>query len=301
MTRRRIALVVNRLASRCPADLEHAVRNLRDGSELELISVDTPENFSDHIEAAAARCDWLIIGSGDGTIARSAGALVAADRPVGLLPFGNSNDLARGLGMPLQVEDACSALRNAKTARIDVSRVNGHYFFNAATVGIGAAVSAQMEPEAKRRWRRFSQVTRFITALRQRRRFRVELELDGSREILASVHLVVANGRTHGGGIVISNDAYLDDGVLHVSSIRPQRLLRLLALGPRLARGDRDRQPGVDQRSARRVGLSTSRRLPVATDGDIVTFTPATVEIVPRALEVLIPTEPETTLALSRD
>ncbi len=300
MTRRRVALVVNRRASRCPDDLEAAVRILREGSDLTLFSVAVPEEVPRQVSQAVHNCERLIIGSGDGTIARAASVLLAAGRPVGVLPLGNSNDLARGLGMPLDLDAACRALLDARVARIDVSRINEHYFFNAATVGIGAAVSAQMVPEAKRRWRRLSQVTRLVSALRQRRRFRVDLELDGARETLASVHLAVANGRTHGGGIAISDEAYLDDGRLRLSSVRPQPLLRLLALGPRLARGERDRQAGVDQRNGRRVRIATSRRLPVATDGDIVTHTPATIEVMPRALSVLVPIEPEDTLALSR-
>ncbi len=295
----RIALLINGRATRAEGDLGAALEELGRAFEVRVTRVDEPSALRERISAAAAEADWLVVGSGDGTLGRSAGALLSAGRPFGILPLGNANDLARSLGIPLDPIEACRALANARPRRIDVGRVNEHYFFNTATLGVGTDVSKEMNVSAKRRWGRLSHLPRLWRSLRARRSFGVRLVCDGREHRFPSVHLTIANGRTHGGGLVVAEDAFIDDGWLDVSNVRPESLAKLIALVPALVFGRKTKSPHLDQLRCRRVEVHTSRRLPIAADGDVVTQTPATFEVLPDALEVLVPSE-EDAKALGR-
>lgn len=298
MARSRMAVLVNAKSTRCPEDVEALVEPLRARHEVRIVRVEDPTTFSEQIEAAARDSDLLVIGSGDGTLARSGEALIESGCVIGVLPFGNANDLARGLGMPLDVEAACHALVDAEPRPIDVGVVNGHCFFNAAIIGVGAAISSGMDAATKRRWKRLSQIPNMLNALFSRRAFSVSLYRDDQTERMRSIHFTVANGRTIGGGIVVDEDARLDDGRFDISSVRPLGLVGLLMLAPAMAMGRRRHHPQVDFEVGADLRVETSRRLEIATDGDVVTETPAVFECRPGAVRFLVPQRPEATVAL---
>lgn len=299
--RQRMTILLNVRSTRCPEDMDALLDPLRGEFDLRTVRVSDPTTFSDQIRREARNADILVLGCGDGTMARSGGALLKAGLPVGLIPFGNANDLARGLGLPLDPGEACQALAQSRVTRIDVGRVNGHYFFSAATFGIGAEISARMDATTKRKWKRLSQIPQLLSAINERRPFEVDVRLDGEELRCRSVHVTVANGRTIGGGIVVDTAARLDNRNLNFSSVRPQTALQLLALAPAFVTGRRQDHPRVDTADGRRMRIDTSRPLAIATDGDIVTQTPAEFEIIPLALQFLIPESPAQTLALDPD
>ena len=293
-----MAIVVNGLATRCPDDLGPLSATFGKRYATIVARVDDPECFDRELRRVAEHADMIVIASGDGTISRAALTLIELGRPVGLLPFGNANDLARGLGMPLDIDGACQALLDPAERRIDVGLVNGHAFLSAATLGIGAIVSKGMAPSMKRRWGRLSQLGNLIRAIRSRRPFALVITAEGVARRLRSVHVAVANGRTHGGGIAVAADGRLDDGLLDVSSVRPRPLSRLLSIAPWFVRGERSNLDAVDQLRLGRCHITTSRTLDIAADGDVVTATPADFSVLASALTVLVPRQPEDSQAL---
>jgi YegS/Rv2252/BmrU family lipid kinase len=294
-----MSVLVNTHSTRYPAEIEPLLAPLAASHDMTLVRVDRPEEFSRHIEATARSSEVIVIGSGDGTLARSGHALIESGCTIGVLPFGNANDLARGLGMPLDLAAACRALVDAEPRAIDVGLVNGHCFFNAAVIGLGAKVSAAMDASRKKRWKRFSQLPHFLSALLGRRSFGLTVQTDAWTSRMRSIHFTVANGRTIGGGVTVDEDAWLDDGELDVSSVRPQSLSELLMLAPAMMTGRRRHHPQVDFMRRTSLRVETKRRMKVATDGDIVTETPADFECRPAAVRFLVPRQPQATLALA--
>lgn len=296
-----MSVLVNTRSTRCPAEIEPLLEPLATSHEMTLVRVDRPQEFSEHIEAASRSSDVLVIGSGDGTLARSGHALIESGCSVGVLPFGNANDLARGLGMPLDLAAACRALADAEPRAIDVGLVNGHCFFNAAIIGLGAKVSAAMDTSTKKRWKRLSQLPTFFSALLGRRSFSLHVQTDTWTSQMRSIHFTVANGRTIGGGVTVDEEAWLDDGELDVSSVRPQSLSELLMLAPAMMTGRRRHHPHVDFMRRTSLRVETKRKMKIATDGDIVTETPADFECRPGAVRFLVPKRPEATFALASE
>ena len=300
-SRPKMSVLVNTRSTRCPAEIEPLLEPLATSHDVSVVRVDQPQDFGRLIEAASRSSDVIVIGSGDGTLARSGHALIESGCSIGVLPFGNANDLARGLGMPLDLVTACRALSDAQPRAVDVGIVNGHCFFNAAVIGLGAKVSAAMEASTKKRWKRFSQVPNFLAALLGRRSFSLEVQTDAWTSQVRSIHFTVANGRTIGGGVTVDEEAWLDDGEFDVSSVRPQSLSELLRLAPAMMTGRRRHHPRVDFMRRASLRVETKRKMEIATDGDIVTETPAEFECRPGAVRFLVPREPEATCALASE
>ena len=292
--RERLTILINARSTRYDGSLGDSIESLRDRLDVQVVEVDDPTTFSDRLRNAAKDADLIAIASGDGTLARSADVLREIGRPIGVIPLGNANDLARGLGVPLDPAQACLAIAGAEPIRVDLGRVNGHAFFSAATFGIGARISSEMDPGSKRRWRRLSQIPRLLAAIRGRRSFSLDVEIDGrAAQRLRSLHVTIGSGRTIGGGIVIDEAARLDDARLKFSSVQPQTFGALLRMIPAYVTGRRRAHPRIDTFWARRIRIVTPEPMAIATDGDVVTETPADFECLAGAIEFLVPRDPQ--------
>ena len=104
----------------------------------------------------AGDVDAVVLAGGDGTVNQAAEALVASGLPVGILPRGTANDLARAIGLPLDLAAAAEVIVAGATRRIDVGEVNGKRFFNVAHIGLGAALADSLTGRMKRRFGPFA-------------------------------------------------------------------------------------------------------------------------------------------------
>jgi YegS/Rv2252/BmrU family lipid kinase len=236
-----------------------------------------------------AACDLVIIGGGDGTLNGAADALLELGRPVGILPLGTANDLARTLGLPTDLPGACAVIADGITRRIDLGRVNGKAFFNVASVGLSVELARALTAETKRRWGRLAYPVSLWRVLKRSRHFHARIACDGETLELRSMQVAVGNGRHYGGGMTVAHDAAIDDATLDLYALRPQGPWRLMRRALALRRGVHDDPASVIARSGRVITLETRPVLPVNTDGELTTRTPARFEVVADALEVLVP------------
>ena len=132
------------------------------------------------------------------------------------------------------------------------------------------------------------------------RPFVVDLEIDGGARWSAAVHQVsVANGRHHGGGLIVAEDAAIDDGKLDLYLVRPGTLWQLFTCLTHLRFGLM-RPAVLDRHRATRVTLRTRRPRQVNADGQFVTTTPVEFELLRHRLTVIVPSEqPQDTRGLA--
>lgn len=293
--RTKALLVVNRRASRADGGLERALAALRDaGFALDLREPEEPGEIAGLIRAHGPGAACVIVAGGDGTLHHAAPALCEVGVPLGILPLGTANDLARTLGLPLDPEKAARVIAGGRSRWIDLGRLGERLFFNVASFGITGEVTRRLDEDHKRRWGVLSYPIRALAALRSSRSFGVTIEIDGHAERHRALQVAVANGRSYGGGMTIDADAEIDDGTLTVCVIEAQSLWRLVALLPLLRSGRAYRSRSVVTRCGRQVRARTSRPLEVSADGEIVTRTPVELRIEPRALRVLVAEEDPT-------
>ena len=241
------------------------------------------------MEAHGKDGDLIVIGGGDGTISKAVPQLLKLKRPFAVLPLGTANDFARTIGLPPDPLQAAEVALNGREHRIDVGLVNDRPYLNVASVGVASKVAKAQSKELKRRWRVFAYAIGLMQAVRTLQPFFVKLDLDGKPAWSGSVYQVsVGNGRFHGGGLTVAEDAAIDDGKLDLYLVYPGRFWQLVASLMHLKFGLK--KPDVlKQLSAITVTLRTDRPRSVDADGELATETPATFGVRREALTVMVP------------
>ena len=290
MAARRALLIANRHSRTGDRDLSAAIEALKEGG----IAVverqcDRSDQVGDVIGRDGEEVDLVVLAGGDGTMNAAADALLERQLPLGILPTGTGNDLARTLAIPTDLAGAASAIVEGRQHRIDLGRANGKHFFNVASIGLSAEVTRHHTAERKRRLWLLAYLLSVRDAWRTTRPFRVRLRCDGRTLGLRAVQVTIGNGRHYGGGMTVSADATIDDGWLDVYALKPRRFWHLLLLFPALRFGWLGRSEAALVMRGRTVEVRTRRTLPVNTDGELTTYTPARFEVVPRALPVFVP------------
>lgn len=245
---------------------------------------DSPERLKELIGRDGI--ERIVIGGGDGTMRRAAGALMAAGRPVGILPMGTANDLARSLDIPVTPDGAAMVIARGRTARIDMGLVNGHHFFNAAQIGLGATVRHALSPGLKKWLGPLSYAVGAWDAMRRMRPFEVDVETDGERRQFRSIHITVGNGLQFGGGTPVAPEASLEDGLLDLLSVDPLPPWRLTLLAAAVRTGRHHAVEHLHLLKGAHMHISTGRSLGITADGDRISRTPADFSVLPKAVTV---------------
>lgn len=287
---RRALLLVNRNSRRGREESGDAGTCLRNRGLTVIDAVtDDARQVADVIRHYAATIDLVVLAGGDGTLNAAADTLAVSGLPVGIIPAGTANDLARTLGIPTEIEAACSIVAEGRLHPIDLGWVNDKHFFNVASMGLSTRVTKGLSRDLKRRWGVLGYAVSAVRAVREAKPFWAEIECDGRLHRLRSVQVSVGNGRHYGGGMTVADDAAIDDGMLNLYSVRPQSLWRYAALLPAMRAGRHGAWDTVDTLKGREFAIRTDRPLAISTDGEITTGTPARFRIVPGALSVFVP------------
>jgi YegS/Rv2252/BmrU family lipid kinase len=290
MASQRLLVVANPGASRADVALAPAISALVSaGLNLDIRQPEDAGEMSALIRDGAEACDGIVIGGGDGTVNATADALIAAARPVGILPLGTANDLALTLGIPVDPEAAAAVIVAGQTRKIDVGRANGVPFVNVASIGLAVDIARRQDPDRKQQWRVLSYLLTTIEVLGDAERFKATIECDGRRVDVDTYQIAVGNGVFYGGGMRIAEDAAIDDGLLDVYAIEAETIGELMALAPALRAGTHIRSEDVTALRGRKVRIETQRSMSVNTDGEVTTETPCEFSVDRAGLEVFAP------------
>jgi diacylglycerol kinase (ATP) len=287
---RRALLLLNSKARNGGAPIEPALNALRRGGiTVEEQSCGDSAQMAKTIEAGAAGFDCIIVGGGDGTLNCAAPAVMKTGLPLGILPLGTANDLARTLGIGPDVTAAAEIIAAGHRRQIDLGEVNGHPFFNVASIGFSAELARELTSDLKRRFGTLGYALAGGRLLARMRPFTAFIEHDGRTEKVKTLQISVGNGRHYGGGLTVDSSAQPDDGVFHVYSLEVAHWWRLVALVPWLKAGTHGSWRDVRAFTTSEVTIRTRRARSVNTDGELTTATPAHFKIIPKAVEVYTP------------
>lgn len=249
----------------------------------------TPAEVSPDIVRRAKETDLVIVCGGDGTVASAARGLMDTGLPMGVLPLGTANDFARTLGIPTELCAAADIIAAGKSRRIDVGEVNGHTFLNVASLGLSADLARGLTREKKRRWGRLAYAVQALEVLVRARPFRAEVISRTQHSQIRTLQIAVGNGRHYGGGIVVHEDAAIDDGHLDLYSLDPRAVWKLALMFESFRKGRHGAWAEVLTAKCVEFDIRTSKPMPINADGDIVTETPAHFIVRPAAVEVFAP------------
>jgi YegS/Rv2252/BmrU family lipid kinase len=234
--------------------------------------------------------DLVVIASGDGALSQAVGAFAHRDVVLGVLPTGTTNNFARTLGIPLDLDGALRVLAEGVVTEVDLGTVGNRHFANVVSLGIAVDIAEHVSPPLKRITGRGAYALSGVRALFRHQAFDVTLETDEGPLRYSTHELVVANGRFHS-GVLIHEDVGPDDHrllVFHLGDRTRLALLRSLILFA--VRRPRALREGnfVRVRSAR---LATTPPQTLEVDGETDRSTPTDLGIDRNALKVVVPRE----------
>jgi diacylglycerol kinase (ATP) len=196
--------------------------------------------------------------------------------PLGVIPLGTANDLARTLDIPPDLAAAARIIAAGKVHRVDLGEVNAHLFFNVANIGFGVDLTRALTRESKRRFGPLGYAIAAVRAMSRLRPFRAEIIHGSLTHMSRTVHVAVGNGRHYGGGMTVAENACIDDGKLNIYSLEVDTFWRLVQLLPALRRGQHDVWEEIRALEGEAFEIRTpDRPRSVSADGEIVTRTPA--------------------------
>ena len=277
---RRALLVVNPKSRRGRDGIGAAAAVFREaGVALVEAGCSTGTDIGPCILAHRKAVDCVVVGGGDGTINAAARALVDTGLPLGVLPLGTANDFARSVGIPSGLAAAAGVICAGHTQRIDAGDVNGHLFFNVASVGLAADLAKAVTTERKRRFGRLSYAISAAKLMLQARPFHATI-LVGEGEnretaMVRTMQVAVGNGRFYGGGNVVATEARIDDGFLDLYSLEFAEVWRMALMIPSFQSGAHGAVREVRTARSGTFEVVTRKPRPVNADGELVTQTPA--------------------------
>jgi YegS/Rv2252/BmrU family lipid kinase len=287
---KRALLLINRQAGRGAHALAQAVESLHDlDFELVTIPVKHAEQIAARIQQYGPQLDLVIIGGGDGTLNAAVDSLVQRQLPLGILPLGTANDLARTLAIPASTPEACRVIAAGHTKPIDLGWVNGKHFFNVASLGLSVHMTESLSRGTKRRWGALAYALKALQMVGHTRAFRADIRCQGVAVSVKTIQIAIGNGRYYGGGMAITDDAAIDDQRLDLYSLELQHWWQVFPLLWRLPRGQQRLLPWVRVLHSQEIEIVTHKSLRINTDGELTVSTPARFRVIPRALTVCVP------------
>jgi len=240
--------------------------------------------------AVAGGAERLIVGGGDGSMLAAARALAHRECILGVLPLGTGNSFAATLSIGDDLERAVEAIAAGRIVNIDLGVVNGKYFANFATIGLGARIAEATPKLLKKLAGPFAYVFGGIVPGLRARPFEATIVRDGETVRLTTQQIVIASGRIFGKQPLLP-DAKATDGRLAfftttgVSTAELARMFLALALGTQTSLVD------AYTFSAREIEVLTDLGQPVNGDGERLGETPARFSVERGALRVFVPAD----------
>jgi YegS/Rv2252/BmrU family lipid kinase len=229
-----------------------------------------------------------VVVSGDGLVGAIGGAMAGSETPLGIVPGGRGNDLARVLGIPDDPVEAVAVIAAGETRRIDVGEANGKRFLGIVSVGFDSEAN-RLANETNFMRGNLVYAYAAIRTLLGWKPGRFTIRVGEERRRFSGYSVSVANSRAFGGGMFIAPDAQLDDGEFDIVTVGEVGKLRFVGNLPKVFKGTHVNEEEVQVFRAAQLELTAGRPFPVYADGEHLTDLPASLRVLPRALSVLAP------------
>ena len=257
-------------------------------------SIDLPDLFQKEVEEGT---ELIIAAGGDGTVNAVANALMglAADRrpAMGIIPLGTANDFAWTLRLPDDPHEAWDLTQTGITRNVDViemtTREQQVHFVNLAAGGNSVKVTESITDELKQQWGPLVYVRGAVEAISQLESYQTKILVDDSTTIERSVwSVLVANGMTNAGRLLVAPDASPFDGLVDLILIEDGSLLDLADVSANLMLGNYLEHPLVNLVKAKSLTIESTPPMRFTVDGEIVDQEPVRFRVIKGAIRMVV-------------
>jgi YegS/Rv2252/BmrU family lipid kinase len=229
---------------------------------------------------------FVIACGGDGTVNMVASLLVHTKKALGILPLGSGNGLARSNGIPMDLMKALDVIVKGKTELIDSGTINTHPFFCTAGIGFDALIAHKFAESTKRGF-----ITYFKTSVREFFKYKpltYSINVDGNLVKTIAFLITVANAGQWGNDVYIAPAAKLNDGLFHVSILKPFPLITFPFFGVKLFSKRADTFKYLESIIGKKIEIEFDHQLPAHYDGEpLVANGKISIEMFPFSLRII--------------
>jgi YegS/Rv2252/BmrU family lipid kinase len=250
-------------------------------------------------QAAAGGAKLLVAVGGDGTVNEVVNGIAGVEGvELAVVHRGTGGDFVRTFGIAHELEGALEVARDGATREIDLGRATFHtwagpegqsWFANAASAGMSGAVAKRMNETGKALGGKLSYAWSTVAVFARWQNAEISVAVDDEQRSGVMYDVIVANGRFLAGGMRLTPDAEPDDGLFDVLLLGDYSKTDLVLNLPKIYRGTYLPHPKAEVLRGATVTVDTPVPLPVQLDGEQPGTTPATFEVVPKALRLRVP------------
>lgn len=262
------------------------------GLEAVLVESTSEQNATDLAAEFAAQAMPIVVSlGGDGLVRAVAAGLVGTSTSMGIIAGGRGNDFIGKLGIPKDIADAAAIVANGRDRPIDVLDLDGQICVGNVSLGLDSAVQEYADSARfiKGHWVYLYGVVR---AIMQPRRISLALTIDGEGLGFRGLSAGFANSGRYGGGLKLSPEAELDDGLIDVVLLKDGFLPKLGSEVVSFTMGKHNHHPNIHFSRAREIKIDVPKGaepVEILADGDAVAHTPASLTIRPQSLKIRVP------------
>jgi diacylglycerol kinase (ATP) len=256
-------------------------------------------------QALEQGADVVVCVGGDGTLNEVVNGFMGEDNPVrpgstlGFIPRGTGCDFIKTVPLPTAPDRALDVIKDGHAKHIDLGRIRYRdyqgkpclrYFHNVTSFGLGGEVDERVNRTNKAFGGFVSFIWATLFSILTYDKKQIHLKVDEVfNQRIACWNVAVANGQYHGGGMWIAPDARVDDGIFHVTVIGDFTLPEVFWNLPKLYNGKLVQLEKVKTFVAKKIEAFSEQRVLLDVDGEQPGQLPAVIDIVPKAIQLLIP------------
>lgn len=278
-----------------PEKLKHRIKTIANQHEVEteIHILHTFRELGDVInKIPVEEYRSIVVAGGDGTIARTVSYLQGKNIPLGIIPVGTGNLMAKILRLPLATDKAITvALTQSHTKAIDALKVEDRIYFLQVSIGFTAHAIQYATRERKSVFGIFAYLFGAIKYITRISRHTFILKLDGATKKLRASEVIVANtGAVLHPRYQLLPNVTIDDGVADVFAVKQTRLEIVMKILLKAILFFKQRDEDIESfGTATEILVTTHRAIPVQADGDIISNTPVKITVIPEAAHFIVP------------
>ena len=283
-----LLFVINKGSGNKDLNYSQTITSFFEGTQTSVALLELAEDFSvKEVKKAIDdhKPDGVIAVGGDGTLKLVAECVVNTDIPLGIIPAGSANGMAKELEIPLEIEDALAVAASGHTKKIHAIAVNDELCIHLADIGFNAYLVKKFDELPQRGMWTYAKAA--WTAFWYHRKMNIEMTMNGNTIKSEAAMIVIANATKYGTGFEINPDGKLDDELFEVILIKEYAVMEILKIWISKLPWNPEK---IESFQTSAISITTKRKGHFQVDGEFMGKTnKVTATLLPAAIRMIVP------------